>query len=131
MKTVDTTSSLLSAIRRRTKRINSPYTEHVTGATELRRGRHAGRRNRPGWPRTSRRCGTCSRTATSRDHRGRHSYGGIETAEAAGIASVRHLLLIASYMPEVGQNLSEFGDGAPAPFLDVDPASGTFTERTW
>src|SRR5689334_6459537 len=32
-----------------------------------------------------------------------HSYGGTVLAEAAaGIASVRHLLLIASYLPEVG-----------------------------
>ena len=61
-----------------------------------------------------------------------HSYGGIVTAEAAeGIASVRHLVLVSSYLPEVGQSLSEFGgDGGPAPFLDVDPAAGTFTVRT-
>jgi pimeloyl-ACP methyl ester carboxylesterase len=59
-----------------------------------------------------------------------HSYGGIVTAEAAaGVESVRHLLLISSYLPEVGQSLSEFGDGAPAPFLDVDPSSGTFGVR--
>ena len=59
-----------------------------------------------------------------------HSYGGIVTAEAAaGIGSVRHLLLISSYLPEVGQSLSEFGDGGPAPFLDVDPAAGTFGVR--
>src|SRR4051794_35396401 len=31
-----------------------------------------------------------------------HSYGGIVTAEAAaGIGSVRHLLLVSSYLPEV------------------------------
>jgi pimeloyl-ACP methyl ester carboxylesterase len=59
-----------------------------------------------------------------------HSYGGIVTAEAAaGVASVRHLLLISSYLPEVGQSLSEFGDGAPAPFLDVDLDAGTFGVR--
>ena len=60
-----------------------------------------------------------------------HSYGGIVTAEAAaGISSVRHLLLISSYLPEVGQSLSDFGDGSgPAPFLDVDPDAGTFTVR--
>ncbi|MFC1435496.1 alpha/beta fold hydrolase [Streptacidiphilus sp. N1-3] len=61
-----------------------------------------------------------------------HSYGGIVTAEAAaGIGSVRHLLLVSSYLPEVGQSLSEFGDGspAPAPFLDVDPGTGTFGVR--
>jgi pimeloyl-ACP methyl ester carboxylesterase len=59
-----------------------------------------------------------------------HSYGGIVTAQAAaGVASVRHLLLVASYLPEVGQSLSDFGDGSPAPFLDVDPGSGTFGVR--
>lgn len=40
--------------------------------------------------------------------------------------SVPHLLLISSYLPEVRQSLSEFGDGSPAPFLDVDPGVGTF-----
>ncbi|WP_041256361.1 alpha/beta hydrolase [Frankia sp. EAN1pec] len=59
-----------------------------------------------------------------------HSYGGIVTAEAAaGVDSVRHLLLISSYLPEVGQSLSEFGDDTPAPFLDVDPDTGTFGVR--
>ena len=59
-----------------------------------------------------------------------HSYGGIVTAEAAaGVETVRHLVLIASYLPEVGQSLSEFGDGGPAPFLDVDPDAGTFGAR--
>ena len=56
-----------------------------------------------------------------------HSYGGIVTSEAAaGVASVNHLLLIASYLPEIGQSLSDFGDGTPAPFLDIDLDSGTF-----
>ncbi|MEV7188750.1 alpha/beta hydrolase [Kitasatospora sp. NPDC093102] len=59
-----------------------------------------------------------------------HSYGGIVTAEAAaGVGSVHHLLLVAGYLPEVGQSLSEFGDGHPAPFLDVDPDTGTFGVR--
>jgi pimeloyl-ACP methyl ester carboxylesterase len=59
-----------------------------------------------------------------------HSYGGIVTAEAAaGIGSVRHLLLVSSYLPEIGQSLADFGDEAPAPFLDVDPGAGTFTVR--
>src|SRR6476646_4467706 len=36
-----------------------------------------------------------------------HSYGGIVTAEAAaGVGAVRHLLLMSSYLPEVGQSLS-------------------------
>jgi pimeloyl-ACP methyl ester carboxylesterase len=60
-----------------------------------------------------------------------HSYGGIVTADAAaGLDTVRHLLLISSYLPEVGQSLSSFGAEEPAPFLDVDPADGTFTVRT-
>jgi pimeloyl-ACP methyl ester carboxylesterase len=42
---------------------------------------------------------------------------------------VRHLLLISSYLPEVGQSLSAFGDGGPAPFLDVDLDAGTFGVR--
>ncbi len=59
-----------------------------------------------------------------------HSYGGIVTAEAAaGISSVQHLLLVSSYLPEVGQSLSSFSDGGPAEFLDIDSVSGTFTVR--
>jgi pimeloyl-ACP methyl ester carboxylesterase len=59
-----------------------------------------------------------------------HSYGGIVTAEAAaGVEAVRHLLLISSYLPEVGQSLSSFGGEEPAPFLDIDPEGGTFTVR--
>jgi pimeloyl-ACP methyl ester carboxylesterase len=59
-----------------------------------------------------------------------HSYGGIVTAEAAaGIATVRHLLLVSSYLPMVGQSLSSFGGEEPAPFLDIDPEAGTFTVR--
>ena len=60
-----------------------------------------------------------------------HSYGGIVTAEAAtDVDTVRHLLLISSYLPEAGESLSSFGDGEPAPFLDIDPEGGTFTVRT-
>lgn len=59
-----------------------------------------------------------------------HSYGGIVTAEAAaGVDSVRHLLLVASYLPEVGQSLSSFGGEEPAPFLEIDPEGGTFAVR--
>jgi pimeloyl-ACP methyl ester carboxylesterase len=59
-----------------------------------------------------------------------HSYGGIVTAEAAaGVDAVRHLLLVSSYLPEVGQSLSSFGGEEPAPFLDIDPVGGTFTVR--
>jgi pimeloyl-ACP methyl ester carboxylesterase len=59
-----------------------------------------------------------------------HSYGGIVTAEAAaGVDAVRHLLLVSSYLPEVGQSLSAFGGDEPAPFLEIDPEGGTFTVR--
>jgi pimeloyl-ACP methyl ester carboxylesterase len=59
-----------------------------------------------------------------------HSYGGIVTAEAAaGVAAVRHLLLVSSYLPEVGQSLSSFGGEEPAPFLDIDSEGGTFSVR--
>jgi pimeloyl-ACP methyl ester carboxylesterase len=59
-----------------------------------------------------------------------HSYGGIVTSEAAaGIDAVRHLLLVSSYLPEVGQSLSSFGGEEPAPFLEIDPEGGTFTVR--
>ena len=59
-----------------------------------------------------------------------HSYGGIVAAEAAvGIDAVRHLLLISSYLSEVGESLSSFGDGSPAPFLDIDLDDGTFGVR--
>jgi pimeloyl-ACP methyl ester carboxylesterase len=59
-----------------------------------------------------------------------HSYGGIVTAEAAaGLDSVSHLLLVSSYLPEVGQSLSSFGGEEPAPFLEIDPEGGTFTVR--
>ena len=60
-----------------------------------------------------------------------HSYGGIVTAEAAvGVGSVRHLVLVSSYLPEVGQSLSDFADGTPSPFLDVDLENGTFGVRS-
>lgn len=60
-----------------------------------------------------------------------HSYGGIVTAEAAaGVGSVRHLLLVSSYLPEVGQSMSSFSGEKPAPFLDIDPEGGTFTVRS-
>lgn len=59
-----------------------------------------------------------------------HSYGGIVTAEAAaGVDAVRHLLLVSSYLPEVGQSLSSLGSDEAAPFLEIDPDGGTFTVR--
>ena len=48
---------------------------------------------------------------------------------AAGVDAQRHLLLVSSYLPEVGQSLSTFGDDDLAPFLDIDPEGGTFTVR--
>jgi len=60
-----------------------------------------------------------------------HSYGGIIAAEAAaGVAAVQHLLLVSSYLPDVGQSLSSFGGEGPPPFLDIDPGAGTFTVRS-
>jgi pimeloyl-ACP methyl ester carboxylesterase len=59
-----------------------------------------------------------------------HSYGGIVTAQAAaGVDAVRDLLLVSSYLPEVGQSLSSFGGEEPAAFLDIDHEGGTFTVR--
>jgi pimeloyl-ACP methyl ester carboxylesterase len=59
-----------------------------------------------------------------------HSYGGIVTAEAAAdIGAVHHLLLVSSYLPEVGQSLSSFGGEEPAPFLVIDQEAGTFAVR--
>jgi pimeloyl-ACP methyl ester carboxylesterase len=59
-----------------------------------------------------------------------HSYGGIVCAQAAaGVEAVAHLLLVSSYLPEVGESLASFGGEEPAPFLDVDPEGGTFTVR--
>jgi pimeloyl-ACP methyl ester carboxylesterase len=59
-----------------------------------------------------------------------HSYGGIVAAEAAtGVDAVRHLLLVSSYLPEIGESLATFGGEAPAPFLEIDPEGGTFTVR--
>ena len=59
-----------------------------------------------------------------------HSYGGIIATEAAGgLETVRHLLFVSSYLPEVGQSLSSFATEEPAPFLDIDPEDGTFTVR--
>jgi pimeloyl-ACP methyl ester carboxylesterase len=59
-----------------------------------------------------------------------HSYGGIVVAEAAaGIETVRHLLLISSYLPGIGESLSSFSGPEPAPFLDVDVEAGTISVR--
>ncbi|MFD9124812.1 alpha/beta hydrolase [Kitasatospora sp. NPDC059571] len=59
-----------------------------------------------------------------------HSYGGIVAAEAAvGVATVRHLVFVSSYLPEPGESLSTFGADVPPPFLDFDPDRGTFGAR--
>ncbi|WP_328661135.1 alpha/beta hydrolase [Streptomyces sp. NBC_00334] len=59
-----------------------------------------------------------------------HSYGGIVAAEAAaGVETVRHMVLVSSYLPEPGESLSTFGADAPPPFLDFDPDGGTFGAR--
>ncbi|MEU7743769.1 alpha/beta hydrolase [Nonomuraea sp. NPDC049158] len=55
-----------------------------------------------------------------------HSYGGVVAGAAAmGLPQVRHLVYIASFLPEVGESLASFGDGTPAPYLDFGP-DGTF-----
>lgn len=54
----------------------------------------------------------------------------VVTAEAAAnIDSVHHLLLVSSYLPEIGQSLSDFAGDEPAPFLDLDRDAGTFGVR--
>ena len=59
-----------------------------------------------------------------------HSYGGIVAAEAAsGIETVRHVVLISSYLPVAGESLSSFSGAEPAPFLDVDVEAGTIGVR--
>ncbi|MBB2987242.1 alpha/beta fold hydrolase [Terracoccus luteus] len=60
-----------------------------------------------------------------------HSYGGIVVAQAAATVDpsrrgVRHLVLVSSYLPTVGQSLGDFGGEAPAPFLHLDLVGGTF-----
>lgn len=58
-----------------------------------------------------------------------HSYGGLVVSEAAaGLSQVRHLLFITSLLPEPGQSLASFGDGRPAPYLEITP-EGTFGVR--
>jgi len=59
-----------------------------------------------------------------------HSYGGIVATEAAaGVETVRHLVFVSSYLPEIGESLSTFGADTPPPFLDFDPDGGTFGGR--
>src|SRR6476620_506089 len=55
--------------------------------------------------------------------------GGTEPLSCWPSETVRHLLLVSSHLPEVGQSLSSFGGKEPAPFLDIDPGGGTFTVR--
>jgi pimeloyl-ACP methyl ester carboxylesterase len=59
-----------------------------------------------------------------------HSYGGIVTAQAAaGLDTVRHVVLISSYLARPGESLATFGGGAPPPWIDADPETGTVTVR--
>jgi pimeloyl-ACP methyl ester carboxylesterase len=59
-----------------------------------------------------------------------HSYGGIVATEAAaGVGTVHHLVYIASFLPEPGQALADFGGGETAGFLDVDEEAGTVAAR--
>lgn len=63
-----------------------------------------------------------------------HRYGGIVTAEvAAGVRSVKSSAAAASYLPEVGQSLSEFGDGArPRSSTSIPtPAPSGSTPSCW
>jgi pimeloyl-ACP methyl ester carboxylesterase len=58
-----------------------------------------------------------------------HSYGGVVASEAAAqVPQVRHLLYIAGFLPEAGESLASFGDGTPAPYLDIGQ-DGTFGVR--
>jgi pimeloyl-ACP methyl ester carboxylesterase len=58
-----------------------------------------------------------------------HSYGGVVASEAAaGLPMVQQLLFITSFLPEVGESLSSFGDGTPAPYLEFHQ-DGTFEVR--
>nr|WTB10252.1 alpha/beta hydrolase [Streptomyces antimycoticus] len=103
--------------------------ERGTGAAELRRGGSARRRRRSGAPED---VAAVRQVLRAGDEPSvvAHSYGGIVTAEAAaGVGSVRHLLLVSSYLPEAGQSLSDSADGSPAPFLEVDPDAGAFGVR--
>jgi pimeloyl-ACP methyl ester carboxylesterase len=60
-----------------------------------------------------------------------HSYGGtVATEAAAGIDSVQRLVYIASFLPEPGQALADFGGGGePAWYLAVDEQAGTVAVR--
>jgi ABC-2 type transport system ATP-binding protein len=48
--------------------------------------------------------------------------------EAADTGNVTHLVYVSSFLPDVGEALSAFGDGTPAPYLDFS-ADGTFCVR--
>jgi pimeloyl-ACP methyl ester carboxylesterase len=58
-----------------------------------------------------------------------HSYGGVVATGAADAGDVRRLVYITSFLPDVGESLSTFGAGTPAPYLDFS-ADGTFGVRT-
>jgi pimeloyl-ACP methyl ester carboxylesterase len=53
-----------------------------------------------------------------------HSYGGTVIAEAGPHPSVRHLLLVSSYLPEVGQSQGSIMSGEPDPVRVRQDADG-------
>lgn len=59
-----------------------------------------------------------------------HSYGGVVATEAsAGVGSVVRMVFIASFLPDVGEALADFGGNDPAPYLDIDEEAGTVAVR--
>lgn len=100
------------------------------GPAQLRRGRPAGRCGRPGLS-----PGRCDGppTVAGRRRDDRHSCP-LLRRDSYRQSGRRHRLRTTptadiQLSPEVGQSLSCFGDGSPAPFLDVDPNTGTFGVR--
>ncbi|MGC0422118.1 alpha/beta fold hydrolase [Embleya sp. AB8] len=60
-----------------------------------------------------------------------HSYGGmVATEAAAGLASVRRLVYVASVMPEPGETLGQFVGDVPAPWMEEVRGGGTVSVRT-
>ena len=70
-----------------------------------------------------------------------HSYGGTVLAEGADSPAVRHLVLISSYLPDVGSSQAAITGGEPDPLAIATGADGTvavagytpeaFGERFW
>jgi pimeloyl-ACP methyl ester carboxylesterase len=53
-----------------------------------------------------------------------HSYGGTVIAEAGRHPAVRHLVLVSSYLPEIGQAQAQIMSGEPDPVAVADAGSG-------